>query len=57
MPEKITIEVLVSLPSGELAFKPITGTRKEILEMMKKEKNEIVRHNIEMQLKEKKVKI
>ena len=56
MPEKkITIEVLVPLPSGELAFKPITGTKEEIIEMLKQEKNEIVRHNLEKELKEKKV--
>jgi len=57
MPEKkITIEVLVSMPNGELAFKPVTGTKKEIIELLKKEGNEIVRHSIENELKEKGIK-
>ena len=57
MPEqkKISIEVLMEGPGGDLIFKEISGTKQEILEMLKNEKNPMVRHNLEKQLKEKKV--
>lgn len=52
MPEKkITIEMLVPGPDGELVFKPVTGTKNEIIELIKKEKNEIVKYNMEKELK------
>jgi len=54
---KITIEVLLTGRAGELVFVPITGTKKEIVELLGKEKNEIIKHSIEKELKERRIKL
>lgn len=55
--KKITIEVLMEGPGGELVFQPLEMTKEEIKEYAKKQTNPVLKHNVEKAAKEKKVKL
>tara|TARA_Y100000310_G_scaffold322548_1_gene381711 strand:+ start:487 stop:660 length:174 start_codon:yes stop_codon:yes gene_type:complete len=57
MGRKITLEILVEGPGGQLMFVPISKTKKEIKGILEQEKNPMIAHNIKKQLKDQRVKL
>ena len=52
--KKVTIEVLMEGPGGDLVFKPVEfDTKAKLKQLAKQEKNPVLKHNFEKAVKEK----
>lgn len=49
--KKVTIEVLMEGPNGELYFQPIEADPEHMEELIAATKNSMIKHNLEKQLK------
>ncbi len=51
--KRITIDVLMEGPGGELLFQPVKASKDELRKLVEASTNHVVRHNIEKSVKEK----
>ncbi len=54
---KITIDVLMEGPGGELVFKEVKASRHDLKELVEASRNPVIKHNVFKAGSEKKVKV
>jgi hypothetical protein len=54
---KITLDVLVEGPGGELVFRPVQASKSDLKEVLEASKNPVLKHNVFRAGTEKKVKL
>ena len=55
--KRVLIEVLVEGPGGDLVFRPLEMSKKEIQGFAKEQTNPVLKHNVERAARERKVKL